>query len=57
MYHTALIWYEQKNLGHKAHFEAFPRALWFLRLLFLWAGTKSHCASVLRAGTRVHKPI
>jgi len=35
MYHTTLSWYEQENLGHKAHIEALPRALWFLRLFTL----------------------
>jgi hypothetical protein len=30
MYHTPLTWYEQENLGQKAHFEAFHRTLWFL---------------------------
>jgi hypothetical protein len=35
MYHTPLTWYELENLGYKAHFEAFPRALWFLLLLLL----------------------
>ena len=36
MHHTPLTWYEQENLGHrKAHFEAFPSALWFLRLFTL----------------------
>jgi hypothetical protein len=29
MYHTPLTWYEQESLGHKAHFEALPRALVF----------------------------
>jgi hypothetical protein len=33
MYHTPLTWYEQENLGHKAHFEALPPALWFASLL------------------------
>jgi hypothetical protein len=31
-YHTPLAWYEQENLGHKAHIEALPPVLWFLRL-------------------------
>jgi hypothetical protein len=35
MYHTPLTWYEEENLGHKAHFEALSRALWFLRLFTL----------------------
>jgi hypothetical protein len=54
MYHTLLTWYEQENLGYKAHFEALPRALWFLRLFLLLVGSR-HCASFLQAGTRVHK--
>jgi len=29
MYYTPLTWYEQENLGFKAHFEALPRALVF----------------------------
>ena len=32
MCHAPLTWYEQESLGHKAHFEALPRALWFLHL-------------------------
>jgi hypothetical protein len=32
MYHTPLTWYEQEKLEHKAHIQAFPLALWFLRL-------------------------
>jgi len=35
MYHIPLAWYEQENLGYKAHSEALPRALWFLRLFTL----------------------
>jgi len=35
MYHTPLTLYEQENLGYKVHFEALPRALWFLCLLSL----------------------
>jgi hypothetical protein len=26
MYHTPLTWYEQENLGLKAHFEAWPQS-------------------------------
>jgi hypothetical protein len=55
LYPTPLIWYEQESLGHKAHFEASPRALCFLRLFTLLAGSKSQCASVLQVGTRVYK--
>jgi len=25
MYHTPLTWYEQENLGHKAHLRSFPQ--------------------------------
>jgi len=32
MYYTPLTCYEQENLGHKAHFEAFSRTLRDLRL-------------------------
>jgi len=32
MYYTPLTCYEQENLGHKAHFEAFSRTLRLLRL-------------------------
>jgi len=35
MYHTPLTWYEQENLGYKAHVEVLPRALWFLCLFTL----------------------
>jgi hypothetical protein len=41
MYHTPFTWYEQENLGYKAHFEAFPRALWSLRL-FTKAARRSY---------------
>jgi len=33
--HTPLTCYEQENPGHEAYFEAFPKALWFLRLCSL----------------------
>jgi hypothetical protein len=33
MYHTAHIWYEQEIMGHRAHLEAYPRALRFLLLV------------------------
>jgi hypothetical protein len=36
-YHTPLAWYEQENLGHKAHIEALPPALWVL-LLYSFKG-------------------
>ena len=26
MYHTLLTWYEQENMGYKAHFETFPQS-------------------------------
>ena len=29
MCYTPLTWYEQEDLGHKAHLESFPRALCF----------------------------
>jgi hypothetical protein len=32
MYLIPLTWYEQENLGYKAHVEALPRALWILHL-------------------------
>jgi len=32
MYHTPPTWYEQENLGYKAHFEALPRAVVFASL-------------------------
>jgi len=35
MYHTTLTWYKEENLGFKAHIEALPKALWFLRLFML----------------------
>jgi hypothetical protein len=35
LYHTPFTWYELENLGHKAHFEAFPATLWFLHLFSL----------------------
>jgi len=55
MYHAPLTWYEQENLGYKAHFESLPRALLFLHLFTLQVVSKRHCLSVLQAGTRVHK--
>jgi hypothetical protein len=57
MYHTPLTWYEQENLGHKAHIEASPPALWFLRLYSFKNGSKSQCPSVLQDSTRVNKTI
>jgi hypothetical protein len=32
MYHIPLTWYEQENLGYKAHVEALPKALVFASL-------------------------
>jgi len=55
MYHTPLTQYEQENLGHKAHFEAFPRTLWFLRLYLSKGGSQRQCTSILQAGTRIRK--
>jgi hypothetical protein len=55
MYHTSLAWYEQEKLGHKAHLDAFPRSLWFLRLLSSKGGSQRKCTSVLQVGTRLHK--
>jgi hypothetical protein len=57
MYHTPLTWYEQENLGHTAHIEALPPALWFLRLYYFKNGFQRQCASVPQDGARVHKPI
>jgi len=54
MYHAPLAWYKQESLGHKAHFEALPRALWFL-CLFMYIGSQRHCVLVLQAGSRIHK--
>jgi hypothetical protein len=55
MYHLPPTWYEQENLGHKVHFEGFPRTLWFMRLLLLKCRSQSHCTSVLQASTPSHQ--
>jgi len=53
-----LIWYEKENLGHKAHFVAFPpRNFWLLCLLSSKDGPLRHPASVLQASTRVHNNL
>jgi len=53
--HT-LTWYEQENLGHKTHFEAFPRTRWFLCLLSSKDGSQRRCTSVLRTSICIRKP-
>ena len=55
MYHTPLTWYEEENLEHMDRFEATPRTVWFLRQLLSKDGSQRHCASVVQAGTRVHR--
>jgi hypothetical protein len=57
MYHTPLTWYEQENLGHKAHIEALLPGLWFLHLYSFKDGFQKQRPSILQDGTRVHKPI
>ena len=45
MYHTPLSWYEQENLGHKAHFEAWAQStVGFTSLIVSWI-TKTLCVS------------
>jgi hypothetical protein len=55
MYHAPLTWCEQESLGHKAHFEVLPRALWFLHLFTLYVRSQRHCALVLQAGSHIQK--
>ena len=52
---TSLAWYEQEYLRYKAHFDALPKALRFLRLFAMKVVSQRYCSLVLRAGVRVHK--
>jgi hypothetical protein len=55
LYLTPLTWYEQENLGLKAHFVAFPKTPWLLGLLSPKDGSQRRCASYQQTGTPVHK--
>ena len=54
MYHAPLTWYEQQSLGHSTLFCLADGTVGFASLhVVSWS--QRHCASVLQAGSRVHK--
>jgi hypothetical protein len=54
MYHTPLTWYEQENLGHKAHIEALPQHCGFC---VFTRSKMDHKDNARRSYRTVHKHI